>query len=87
MGKINAIQKAILELDGGEFQKLMDAYLCKKYQFDNIQPLGSHTGTNKVTKGIPDSFVKLENDKYILIMYGSVENTTYVKLKKIYSLV
>ena len=28
MSKINQIQQAILELDGGEFQKLADAYLA-----------------------------------------------------------
>ncbi|WP_160680736.1 hypothetical protein [Clostridium sp. C8-1-8] len=82
MSRINAIQKAIQSLDGGEYQKLMDAYLCKKFNFSNIQPLGSHTGTNKVTKGIPDSYVKLENGKYILIMYGTVESTSYEKIEK-----
>ena len=66
-----------MQLDGGEYQKLMDAYLYKKYKYTNIEPLGSHTGTNKVTKGIPDSYVKLDNDKYVLIMYGTVESTSY----------
>lgn len=71
-----------MQLDGGEYQKLMDAYLYKKFKYTNIEPLGSHTGTNKVTKGIPDSYVKLENSKYILIMYGTVESTSYEKIGK-----
>lgn len=81
MGRINAIQNAILELDGGTFQKLLDAYLYKKYKFDNIHALGMQTGTNKVTKGVPDSFVVHEDDTYTLIMYGSVQSYPYSKLK------
>lgn len=82
MSRINAIQKAIQSLDGGEYQKLMDAYLYKKFGYSNIEPLGSHTGTNKVTKGIPDSYVQLDNGKYILIMYGTVESTSFEKIEK-----
>lgn len=51
----NDIQQAILQLEGGEFQKLFDRYLMKKYKFKNIQTLGVQTGTNKPTKGVPDS--------------------------------
>lgn len=71
-----------MQLDGGEYQKLMDAYLYKKFKYTNIEPLGSHTGTNKVTKGIPDSYVKLDSEKYVLIMYGTVESTSYEKIEK-----
>lgn len=82
MSKINAIEQAIMSLGGGDYQKFMDSYLYKKYKYENITTLGSQTGTNKPTKGIPDSYVKLENDKYIFIMYGTVESTSYEKLKK-----
>ncbi len=58
MSKINTIQQKIMELSGGEFQKLCDRYLYKKYKFSNICPLGSEDGTNKPTIGIPDSYVK-----------------------------
>lgn len=82
LSRINAIQNGIKELDGGSFQKLFDAYLHKKYQFENIQPLGVQTGTNKPTKGTPDSFVKNEDGTFILIMYGSVEDAPVGKMKK-----
>lgn len=82
MSKINSIQNAILQLEGGTFQSLIDAYLYKKYQFDNIQTLGVETGTNKPTKGIPDSFVLTKNKKYILINYGSVKERAAEKIKK-----
>ena len=72
MSNINLIQSKILELEGGAFQKLFDEYLYKKYRFKNIQTLGVQTGTNKTTKGIPDSYVLDDDGKYILINYGSV---------------
>ncbi len=72
MSNINFIQSKILELEGGAFQKLFDEYLYKKYGFKNIQTLGVQTGTNKPTKGVPDSFVLADDGKYILINYGSV---------------
>lgn len=50
MNNINFIQNAIMQLEGGAFQKLFDAYLYKKYKFNNIQTLGVQTGTNKTTK-------------------------------------
>lgn len=87
MSKINSIQNAILQLEGGAFQSLVDEYLYKKYQFDNIQTLGVETGTNKPTKGVPDSFVLTKDKKYILINYGSVKERTADKIKKIFCLV
>ena len=40
MSNINIIQNKIMELDGGEFQKLFDEYLYKRNGFSNIQTLG-----------------------------------------------
>lgn len=82
MSKINIIQNAIKELDGGSFQKLFDAYLYKKYKFKNIQTLGVQDGTNKTTKGTPDSFVIEDDGKYVLIMYGTVGKEAFGKIKK-----
>lgn len=81
MSKINQIQAAILSLDPGAYQKLMDSYIMKKYGFSNIMPLGSHSGTNKVTKGTPDSFVQCTDGRFVLIAHGSVENHAYGKVQ------
>lgn len=81
MSKINQIQAAILSLDPGAYQKLMDSYVMKKYGFSNIMPLGSHSGTNKVTKGTPDSFVQCADGRFILIAHGSVGNHAYNKVE------
>lgn len=81
MSKINQIQAAILSIDPGAYQKLMDSYVMKKYGFSNIMPLGSHSGTNKVTKGTPDSFVQCADGRFILIAHGSVGNHAYNKVE------
>ena len=81
MSNINRIQRKISELEGGAFQKLFDEYLYKKYDFKNIQPLGVQTGTNKPTKGVPDSYVLTDDGKYILINYGSVSAQPARKIK------
>ena len=84
MSKINQIENAILQLEGGKFQKLVDQYLYLKYKFTNIQSLGSQQGTNKITKGVPDSYVRTPNGKYIAIMYGTYSNET-AKFNKVKS--
>lgn len=71
-----------MRLEGGAFQNLFDAYLYKKYGFKNIQTLGVQTGTNKPTKGTPDSYVLNDDGKYILINYGSVSDYSVNKIKK-----
>ena len=59
MSRINEIQTMIKSLSPGAYQKLMDAYLHKKYEFENIETLGMQAGTDKTTKGTPDSYVCL----------------------------
>lgn len=81
MSYVNLIQQAIKQLEGGAFQKLFDAYLVKKYDFNNIQTLGVQGGTNKSTKGVPDSYVYTDDGRYILILYGTVQNNPIGKLK------
>ena len=81
MKNVNVIQNAITHLEGGAFQKLFDQYLYKKYKFKNIQTLGVQTGTNKPTKGTPDSYVLTDDGKYILINYGSVSSQPADKIR------
>lgn len=80
MIRINKIESAIKELEGGRFQNLGDAYLRKKYHFEKLVSLGSQEGTDKTTGGIPDSYVE-ENGKYIYIMYGT-QKSVIPKLKE-----
>ena len=81
MSKVRVIQNKILELSGGEFQRLFDEYIFKKYDFKNINTLGIQTGTNKTTKGTPDTYIVTPNGKYILITCGSVSDNSFQKIK------
>lgn len=71
MSKINEIENAILQIEGGRFQKMVDQYLYRKYKYNNMHSLGSQQGTDKTTKGVPDSYSLREDGKYIAIMYGT----------------
>ena len=73
MTKINQIQQAIIALSPGAYQKLMDEYLIKRFNFDNYTPYGSHSGTDKTTPGTPDSYVNCANGK---IRVGIVQSRT-----------
>lgn len=77
MSLINTIENKIKELSGGKFQKLGDAFLAKKFPDYKLIALGSQEGTNKPTKGIPDTYLVLPNGKQIFVMYG-----THAQVKK-----
>ncbi len=64
MSKINQIQQAIQELEGGAFQKLAESYLYKK-GYQQINSIGSMLGNNKVRKGTPDSLVCMPDGRYV----------------------
>ncbi|HAB6376322.1 TPA_asm: hypothetical protein GYH79_00215 [Listeria monocytogenes] len=77
MSRLNRIQNEIKQLEGGRFQKLCDNYLYRKRSWGNIVSLGSMEGTDKTTKGIPDTyFFDDEQNSYILIMYGTRKDST-----------
>jgi hypothetical protein len=57
MTKLNQIQSALLELEGGKFQKLADSYLYKM-GYERINSPGSIPGSDKVKKGTPDTFFR-----------------------------
>jgi len=52
MTTVNTIEQRILQMDGGEFQKLCDAYLCA-IGYGKPNSFGSKAGSNKVKKGTP----------------------------------
>ncbi|MGA1940282.1 hypothetical protein [Arcobacter sp. YIC-310] len=68
MSKKNQIEKALQEIDASKFHKLIDSYLSKEYSY-KITSNGTKTAEDKPTTGTPDSFVILENGKYIFIEY------------------
>ncbi|MDD4963568.1 MAG: ATP-binding protein [Gallionella sp.] len=80
MSKINQIQSALKELDGGAFQKLADAFLIKK-GYDHLVPLGSVIGVNKVKTGTPDTWAILPNGKYIFAEHTTQQAGLFAKLR------
>ncbi|GGC97628.1 hypothetical protein [Enterococcus wangshanyuanii] len=77
MSRLNRIQNEIKQLEGGRFQKLCDIYLYRKRSWENIVSLGSMEGTDKTTKGIPDTyFFDNQSNRYILVMYGTRADST-----------
>ncbi|WP_428604190.1 hypothetical protein [Sedimenticola sp.] len=73
MAKINQIQNALKELDGGAFQKLADSYLLNK-GYPQINPIGSIAGSNKVRKGTPDTLIPANDGKYIFGEYTTISS-------------
>lgn len=71
MAKINQIQIALKELDGGAFQKLADSYLLRK-GYTQINPIGSVAGSNKVRQGTPDTLIPDNDEKYIFSEYTTI---------------
>lgn len=80
MSRINMIENALAELDGGRFQKLAEAYLVRKLRLNTITSLGSQPGTDKVCKGIPDAH-SVHEDRNILIAFTTAQSDYYNKLK------
>ncbi|MHC1686199.1 MAG: hypothetical protein AB9879_00510 [Methanothrix sp.] len=81
MTKLNQIQNALLELDGGRFQKLADSYLFKK-GYQQINSPGSVAGSDKVRKGTPDTFFRLPSGKDVLVEYTTQKTAVFSKIKE-----
>lgn len=81
MSKINQIEKTLQEIDATEFHKLVDSYLSKAYSY-HIVSNGTKIAENKPIKGTPDSFVILENRKYIFIEYTTQKTNIVSKFLK-----
>lgn len=64
MSKVNQIQQALLELDGGQFQKLADAYLVGR-GIGRVNSIGSVVAANKIKKGTPDALFATPRGTFI----------------------
>ncbi|OFD47716.1 ATP-binding protein [Bacillus mycoides] len=80
MRKINEIQMKLGELNGGEFQKLMDTYFSREYK-GNLYPIGSVLENNNTKTGTPDTLIKPIGEKYVYIEYTVQKNNIVSKFK------
>lgn len=81
MATVNTIEQRILQMDGGEFQKLCDAYLSS-IGYGNPNSFGSKVGSNKVRKGTPDTFFERPNGKLVFVEYTTQQKNLFRKLDR-----
>jgi hypothetical protein len=79
MTTINTIEQRILQMDGGEFQKLCDAYLSS-IRYGKPHSFGSVVGSNKVKKGTPDTFFERADGKLVFAEYTTQQEDLFKKL-------
>jgi len=79
MTRINRIQSLLKTINGGQFQKIMDDYFSRRY--NKVYSTGSALGNNNTKKGTPDSLIRYEDGKYIMIEYTVQESSLEAKLK------
>ena len=80
MTTVNTIENRILEMSGGEFQKLCDAYLSA-IGYGRPNATGGVAGADKVRKGTPDTFFEQENRKFVFAEYTTQKENLLGKLK------
>lgn len=81
MAKLTDIKQKILQLEGGAFQEFCDIYLAK-IGYSGICSLGMKAGSQKTTKGIPDTYFIKAHDKYIFVMYTTQQSNFYKKVSE-----
>lgn len=79
MATITAIKQKIASLDSGSFQILCDAYLSKE-GYVNIVCLGTKEGTQKTTKGTPDTYFCQSQGKYVFVEYTTQQDNLIDKI-------
>jgi len=77
MASINQIQKAIIEMEGGKFQRLIDALIAAK-GVTSIFSIGSVLGTNKTRIGTPDT-ITIIGDDISFIEYSTQQSGLFEK--------
>ena len=80
MSKVNQIQQALLELDGGQFQKLADAYLVGR-GVGRVNSIGSVVAANKVKKGTPDALFATSRGTFIFAEHTTQQTDLLAKMK------
>ena len=79
MTTVNTIEQKILQMDGGEFQKLCDAYLSM-IGYGRPNSFGAVAGSNKVKKGTPDTFFEHPNGKLVFAEATNQKDGIFKKL-------
>lgn len=79
MASINQIQKSIIELEGGKFQRLVDALIAVK-GVTSIFSIGTVIGTDKTRTGTPDTMT-ITGDEITFIEYSTKQERLFAKFQ------
>jgi len=79
MSIINTIEQKIRQMDGGEFQKLCNAYLSK-CGYGKPHAFGSMAGSNKVKQGTPDTYFELADGRMVFAEHTAQISGLFKKL-------
>ena len=80
MAIITTIKNSIRMMNQGSFQNLCD-HILSKMGYNNLVSLGSQAGTQKTTKGTPDTYCIVDDNKYIFVEYTTQEKQLFNKIK------
>ena len=80
MAIITTIKNSIRMMNQGSFQNLCD-HILSKMGYNNLVSLGSQAGTQKTTKGTPDTYCIVDEDKYIFVEYTTQDKQIFNKIK------
>lgn len=78
MARINQIQEALRQIEGGRFQTLANQYLHRRFSLGNCVHVGSNFGTDKTTTGVPDMY-SIENGRFVFAAFTT--STTDIRSK------
>lgn len=81
MTRIKQIENALLQMEGGKFQTLLNQYLHRQFSFSEFSAVGSQAGTDKTTPGIPDAYGVVDG-RYTLIGCTTEQEKTEAKLMR-----
>lgn len=81
MARINHIQEALRQIEGGRFQTLANQYLHRRFSLGNCVHVGSYFGTDKTTTGVPDMY-SIENGRFVFAAFTTSTSDIRGKLLK-----
>lgn len=80
MATITVIKDRIRQLNQAGFQILCDDYLSR-IGYPNLVSLGTMAGSEKTTKGTPDTYFIIKNGKYIFAEYTTISENIVKKIQ------
>ena len=78
MSKVHQIQRALHELSGGAFQKLVEHLLAKRGHHP-LYPIGSVAGADKTKPGTPDTLSISANGRYVFFEHTTQQSGVAAK--------